>query len=75
MTLDVILPTFNREALLRRTIDSLERARRPAGLDVRILVVDNASTDGTQALVREAAPRFGGRLTYLFEPIRASPTR
>jgi len=73
MTLDVILPTFNREALLRRTLDSLERARRPASLDVRILVVDNASTDGTRATVRDAAPRFGGRLTYLFEPIAGKP--
>jgi glucosyl-dolichyl phosphate glucuronosyltransferase len=73
MTLDVILPTFNREALLRRTIDSLERARRPSHLDVRILVVDNASTDGTRAMVHGAAPRFGGRLTYLFEPITGKP--
>src|SRR5262245_61887035 len=73
MTIDVILPTFNREALLRRTLDSLERARRPPNLDVRIVIVDNASTDGTRAMVREAAPRFGGRLTCLFEPAAGKP--
>jgi glycosyltransferase involved in cell wall biosynthesis len=68
MTLDVILPTFNREALLARTLESLRAAPVPAGLDVRILVVDNASTDGTRALVRREAPRFGGRLHGLFVP-------
>ena len=55
MVLDVILPTFNREALLARTLESLARRRGAGGLDVRILVVDNASTDGTRALVRRQA--------------------
>ena len=31
MVLDVILPTFNREALLARTLESLRAARRPEG--------------------------------------------
>ena len=73
MTLDVILPTFNREALLGRALDSLRRARVPPGLDVRVLVVDNASTDGTRALVRKEAIRFAGRLHYLFEPTSGKP--
>jgi glucosyl-dolichyl phosphate glucuronosyltransferase len=73
MTLDVIVPTFNREALLRRTLDSLGRARRSADLDVRIVIVDNGSTDATRALVRDAAPRFGGRLRYLFESTSGKP--
>jgi glycosyltransferase involved in cell wall biosynthesis len=73
MTLDVILPTFNREALLRRTLDSLHAARRPAGLTVRIVVIDNGSSDGTRDLVRSAAPRFDGRLHYLFEPTSGKP--
>ena len=73
MTLDVIVPTFNREALLRRTLDSLHRARRPADLDVRIVIVDNGSTDGTRALVRDEAPRFSGRLRYVFEPTPGKP--
>jgi len=73
MTLDVILPTFNRETLLRRTLDSLRLARRPGGLDVNIFVVDNASSDGTKALVRSQAALFGGRLHYLFEPPPGKP--
>ena len=73
MTLDVIVPTFNREALLRRTLDSLQRARWPTDLDVRIVIVDNGSTDGTRALVRDAAAPFGGRLRYVFEPTSGKP--
>lgn len=73
MTLDVIIPTFNREALLARALDSLRSARVPSGLEVRVLVVDNASTDGTRALVRRESDRFGGRLQYLFEPTPGKP--
>jgi glucosyl-dolichyl phosphate glucuronosyltransferase len=74
-TIDVVLPTFNREALLQRTLDSLRAARRPASLDVRIVVVDNGSTDGTRAIVRQAQDhaRFGGRLRYVFEPTSGKP--
>jgi glucosyl-dolichyl phosphate glucuronosyltransferase len=73
MTLDVILPTFNREALLARTLESLRNARVPAGLNVRVLVVDNGSTDGTRALVRTEGARFDGRLDYLFVPAPGKP--
>jgi len=73
ITIDVILPTFNREALLQRTLDSLLAARRPAALDIRIVVVDNGSTDGTRAMVRDAQDRFDGRLRYLFESTSGKP--
>ncbi|HEY7499700.1 MAG TPA: glycosyltransferase family 2 protein [Vicinamibacterales bacterium] len=73
MTLDVILPTFNREALLARTLDSLHAARVPQQLEVRVLVVDNASTDGTRALVKNESGRFGTRLQYLFVPAQGKP--
>jgi glucosyl-dolichyl phosphate glucuronosyltransferase len=73
MTIDVILPTFNREAMLARTLDSLHRARVPAAVDVRILVVDNASSDGTRTLVRREAGRFGSRLQYLFVATPGKP--
>jgi glycosyltransferase involved in cell wall biosynthesis len=73
MVLDVILPTFNREALLARALESLRLARVPDGLEVRVLVVDNASRDGTRTLVRRAAAQFGNRLHYLFVPTSGKP--
>lgn len=73
MILDVILPTFNREKMLARALRSLWTAPVPPGMTARITVVDNASTDGTRALVRRWVPRFDGRLTYLFVPTPGKP--
>src|ERR1051325_11287240 len=67
MQLDVIIPTYNRQDLLPRTLQSLLEADAPAALAVRITVVDNNSTDGTRELVEEWMERFEGRLTYRFE--------
>ncbi|HEY0077659.1 MAG TPA: glycosyltransferase [Pyrinomonadaceae bacterium] len=67
MRLDVLIPTYNRQALLRRAVESLLAAEVPEGLEVSIRVVDNNSTDGTRALVEELRAKSGGRLSYLFE--------
>ncbi len=53
MKLDVVVPTYNRSKLLRRTIGSLLAARVPSGLEVTILVIDNNSKDDTEEVVRE----------------------
>src|SRR3712207_3639443 len=67
MRLDVLIPTYNRHELLRRALASLLAADAPPGLDVRVTVVDNNSKDATRAAVEELMPKFGGRLSYLFE--------
>jgi glycosyltransferase involved in cell wall biosynthesis len=63
MKLDVVIPTYNRSTLLRKAIGSLLAARVPAGLDVRIIAVDNNSTDDTAAVIKE----MGERVSYVFE--------
>ena len=67
MRLDVIIPTYNREELLKSSMQSLLTAAVPSGLDVVITVVDNNSTDGTKQLVQSFQERFGDRVRYLFE--------
>jgi len=67
MRLDVIVPTYNRQELLKRTLESLLAAEVPRGLDVRVTVVDNNSKDGTRHTVESQMERFGGRLGYVFE--------
>jgi len=52
--LTVAVCTFNRAAILRDTLDHLARARIPPGWQVEFLVIDNASTDDTDQLVRAA---------------------
>jgi glucosyl-dolichyl phosphate glucuronosyltransferase len=68
MQLDVILPTYNRHALLERALQSLLAAEVPSGLAVKVTVVDNNSQDKTPSVVKSFEGGFQGRLNYLFEP-------
>jgi glycosyltransferase involved in cell wall biosynthesis len=65
-SVSVIVPTYNRAALLRRTLDSV-LAQTVAPLEV--LVADDGSTDDTAAVVRG----FGSRVTHLALPHRGQP--
>jgi glucosyl-dolichyl phosphate glucuronosyltransferase len=68
MQLDVIIPTYNRQELLRHTLDSLLAARVPEGLSVGVTVVDNNSKDRTREVVEEYMKRSGvPRVSYVFE--------
>jgi glycosyltransferase involved in cell wall biosynthesis len=51
----VVVPAFNEEAVLAACLDSLA-AQAYAGV-IEVIVVDNASTDGTAALAREQGAR------------------
>lgn len=62
--LDVIVPTYNREVLLRKTLDSFAAAVVPPDLDIAIVVVDNNSVDGTAAMVQGMQTNFPLRLRY-----------
>jgi glycosyltransferase involved in cell wall biosynthesis len=53
MMTTVAVCTFNRAPSLRRTLASFSACRVPAGFDWELLVVDNASTDGTRGVVGE----------------------
>jgi GT2 family glycosyltransferase len=68
MRVDVIVSTYNRAALLRDALVSLVRQEVSADCSLGIIVVDNASTDGTKAVFEGvlAPPRV--RVTYRFEP-------
>jgi glycosyltransferase involved in cell wall biosynthesis len=53
----VAIPTYNRAACLRQTLDGACRQDFPAN-EFEILVIDNNSTDDTKAVVAEFAGRF-----------------
>jgi len=61
MQLDVVIPTYNRSTLLRKALGSLLNARVPPGLDVKIIAVDNNSTDDTKSVITEMG------VSYVFE--------
>ena len=66
MKYSVIIATYNRAADLRETLASLAGLRADGLWEV--IVVDNNSSDGTRAVVEEAAQSFPVELHYLFEP-------
>lgn len=62
--LSICIPTYNRAAFLGEALDSVIRQ---ATDEVEIVVSDNASTDNTEALVREFQARFP-RIRYHKNP-------
>jgi len=59
-TITVVIPTFNRAHLLSRAINSVERQSYP---NWKLIIADNASTDGTASVVADAM-RIDSRITY-----------
>jgi glycosyltransferase involved in cell wall biosynthesis len=64
-TCSVVIPTYNRAELLRRTLDSLCAQDLPKAA-FEVLVVDDGSSDGTDQLVTRYCDRLD--LKYLFQP-------
>ena len=60
----VIVPTYNRSTLLRRTLDSLER-QRADGCAFEVVVADDGSSDDSRAVAEEFAERLPVR--YVFQ--------
>ncbi len=53
MDLSIIIPSYNTQALLKRSLDSIVTSLKDSKLQYEIIVVDNASTDGSVELVRK----------------------
>ena len=68
MKLDVLLATCERPDLLSRALDSLLSAPVPAGLEVRVTVVQNDTADATRDVIERAAAASGGRVQHLLVP-------
>jgi glycosyltransferase involved in cell wall biosynthesis len=66
MDVTVAICTWNRSALLHQTLDQLTRLRIPPGVTWELLIVNNNSTDDTDAVARSFAGRLPLRL--LSEP-------
>ena len=69
-TVSVILCSHNRAAHLKETLASLRTTDVPAGWTVEILLVDNASTDDTPAVMRAFEhPRAAVRVLLSLIPL------
>ncbi|ADW67242.1 glycosyltransferase family 2 protein [Granulicella tundricola] len=50
MRLSFVIPAYNEEAWLQACVESIQKQTQALNLDAEIIVVNNASTDGTRAL-------------------------
>jgi dolichyl-phosphate beta-glucosyltransferase len=55
--LSVVVPCYNEEQRLPRTIEQLERYLGAKGLPYELILVDDGSSDGTREIMDEAAAR------------------
>jgi glycosyltransferase involved in cell wall biosynthesis len=66
--ISVVVPTYNREALVTETLESLVR-QDAKGVRYEVIVVDNGSTDNTRTAI-EPFLRASSDLRYVLEPLR-----
>lgn len=59
----VVIPTFNRCEDLRITVEALEKQTYPADR-MEVIVIDNGSTDGTEAMIADLQGRLGIAVRY-----------
>ena len=60
--ISIIVPTYNRSQMLGGAIESLLHQETDGKFSYEILVIDDASTDGTGNVVREIMKHFPGRV-------------
>ena len=63
-SIDIVVCTWNRCDQLRATLDSIMKAEPPANTAVKVLVVDNNSTDATRDVVHATKGPYA--IEYLF---------
>jgi glycosyltransferase involved in cell wall biosynthesis len=51
MLISVVIPTYNEEKYIGRTLDTIKALKHP-GMDVEVLVIDSESKDKTQEIAR-----------------------
>ena len=67
LKITIITATYNSEATLRDTMDSI---LRQTWQGYEYIVVDGASTDSTLDIIKEYEPKFEGKMKYISEPDR-----
>src|SRR5437764_4091621 len=75
MLLSVVIPVFNEVATLGRALAAVAMAL--PGVAKQIVIVDDASTDGTREWLRQRFPENGGRFSarHVFEQAAPAPLR
>ncbi|MBN2602212.1 MAG: glycosyltransferase, partial [Candidatus Marinimicrobia bacterium] len=74
--ISVVVPTYNRNYLLKKTLNSILNSESIGAVDFEILVIDNNSTDLTRLVVQEFEIKTDGIVRYILEKQQgSSPSR
>ena len=66
MHLSIVIPTFNREALLTRTIPALLNQQIDEWVTYEIIFVSNGSSDGSEILLSQAVTDYPNKIRYFY---------
>ena len=66
-TLSVVIPVYNEAATIAHLIERVRKA--PIELPMELIVVDDASSDGTRAILEQLAAESPGDLRLLMHPV------
>lgn len=66
--IDIIVCTYNRAEKLKTALQSIVDAEMPDNCSLKLIVVNNNSTDDTEQVIREFAKNSSIKVQYLFEP-------
>ncbi len=64
----VLIPVYNERAYLRPCLDRILAAPMPAGLERELVLVDDASSDGSDAILEEYAQRYPDIIRVFRQP-------
>ncbi len=67
LSISILVPTYNRSAVLGRTLDSVAEIDSLSGHDAEVLVIDNDSPDDTRKTVESRAASFPVPLRHVLE--------
>jgi glycosyltransferase involved in cell wall biosynthesis len=66
MRVSVVIPTFNRAGLLRKTVPALASQKTTGDMSYEVIFVSNGSSDDSDAILKEAVARFPEKLRYFY---------
>lgn len=67
VTITIVIPTYNRQEMLRKTMDGMVHQETDNDFNYEVLIIDDGSTDNTAAVVREIQEKSAVPVHYIAE--------
>jgi glycosyltransferase involved in cell wall biosynthesis len=64
---DIVMPTYNHERFIAQAIESV--LAQKTTFAYRLIIGDDCSTDGTQAIIRSYAAQHPDKIEFIFSPV------